>query len=97
MFRYYIYQGTAIQFSMQIINKYTKSYKTHIHEEYTKWTQPYKLLQCKKLIKSTRFVETKVGTLTRTQPKREHKKEDFIMLKYLSKKKKKKILECEMF
>jgi hypothetical protein len=27
MFRYYIYQGTAIQLSMQIINKYSKSYK----------------------------------------------------------------------
>jgi hypothetical protein len=30
-------------------------------------TQPYKLLQCKKLIKSTKFVETKLGTLIRTQ------------------------------
>jgi len=44
---------------------------------YTIWTQPYKLLQCKKLIKSTTFVETKLGTLTKTQPKRDLKREDF--------------------
>jgi hypothetical protein len=34
----------------------------------------YKLLQCKKLIKSTKFIKTKLGTLTRTQPKRDLKK-----------------------
>jgi hypothetical protein len=45
-----------------------------VHEKYTIGTQPYKLLQCKKLIKSTKFVETKLGTLTRTQPKRHLKK-----------------------
>jgi hypothetical protein len=53
-------------------------------QEYTIWTQPYKLLQCKKLIKSTRFVETKLGTLTRTQPKRDLKKEDFIKSTFIS-------------
>jgi hypothetical protein len=32
--------------------------------------------KCKKLIKSTKFVVTKLGTLTRTQPKRDLKKKD---------------------
>jgi len=38
-------------------------------------------LQCKKQIKSTKFVETKLGTLTRTQPKRDLKKEDSFLSK----------------
>jgi hypothetical protein len=32
--------------------------------------------KCKKLIKSTKFVDTKLGTLTRTQPNRDLKKKD---------------------
>jgi hypothetical protein len=38
---------------------------------------PYRLLQSKKLTKSTRFDEEKFGTYTIAQPKRDLKKEDF--------------------
>jgi hypothetical protein len=71
----YIYIYIFLMNNSNLIEK--KRVKTLVREKYTIETQPYKPLQCKKLIKSTKFVETKLGTLTRTQPKRDLKKEDF--------------------
>jgi hypothetical protein len=51
--------------------------KSFIHKKCTREPTPYKLLQSKKLTKSTRFDEEKFGTYTIAQPKRDLKKEDF--------------------